>query len=398
MREKETRVEYDPPWMPDSPLRLRVDMRDSGKGEKAQEEGAHEESATTLSSFNEGSKVDILIELGAGLGYVGLAAAESMQTLLRNRRLREDDDGGKRISGSNGEPEATHGDTSFSEAEVILTDLPDVCVLLKENAALQMKEWAGRGIEGITSDEDEENIQVVDQKIQGAKGYSILDLKASLVRISVRDLAWGNDEHVQSLSKELQGKYSSRIASGYVNLTILCSDLVYFPSLLAPLLRSLIHLTSPDFLSGSSTQATILMSYRVRSLEKESPFWRAFGTWFDFEPVLTRRISERDPLHNEYGRFASDYDSKKAGGSDKEDKTTNEDGDGDEDGSDCWRRVGWDETGLSFLFRARRKPETLSWICPKDDDKLLYGSRGDDRFEILLMLCSGDATTTMVGF
>jgi hypothetical protein len=87
-------------------------------------------------------------------------------------------------------------------------------------------------------------------------------------------------------------------------------------------------------------------SDRIRSLTKEMPFWRTLGRWFSFQPVLERR------------------------------------------GDEAWRRLGWDEPALSFVFVAHRRPETLTWHCPEEDDELLHGAGGDDTFEILLMLCN----------
>jgi hypothetical protein len=91
-----------------------------------------------------------------------------------------------------------------------------------------------------------------------------------------------------------------------------------------------------------------LPSDRIRSLTKEMPFWRSFGRWFSFQPVLERRP----------------------------------------EGDGVWRRLGWDESALSFVFVGRRKPETLTWHCPEDDHELLHGLDGDDTLEILLMLCN----------
>jgi hypothetical protein len=59
----------------------------------------------------------------------------------------------------------------------------------------------------------------------------------------------------------------------------------------------------------------------------------------------------------------------------------------DDEGSE-WRRVGWDESALSFLFIASRKPETMDWKCPDDDRELLHPASGDDTFESLLLLCN----------
>ena len=93
---------------------------------------------------------------------------------------------------------------------------------------------------------------------------------------------------------------------------------------------------------------------RVRSLEKETPFWRAFGAWFDFKPVLCR---ERRPTLSQSGPESFD-------------------------GS--WRRVGYDSEDTTFLFVAHRRPETLERLVPKEDSALL-AKYLDDTFESLLM-------------
>lgn len=131
---------------------------------------------------------------------------------------------------------------------------------------------------------------------------------------------------------------------------------VYFPVLLAPLLRTLLHLTAAPF--GPAPQ--VLISYQMRSLPKETPFWNAFGLWFSFVPVLVRR---RVP------------------------PTTSEDAvlDGP------WRRFGGEE---AFVFVARRRPESVGWTVPESDGALLGGAgaqgsdsyKSDDTFELLLMM------------
>jgi len=126
---------------------------------------------------------------------------------------------------------------------------------------------------------------------------------------------------------------------------------IYFPELLAPLLRSLLHLTS---LLPRETTPSIIISYKIRSLEKESSFWSAFGLWFKFRPVLIR----------------------------------------DRSGDNEWRRFGYDFDDTTFLFVAHRRAESFDWEIPALDDELLGGvgahgknsRKGDDAFENLLMM------------
>jgi hypothetical protein len=127
---------------------------------------------------------------------------------------------------------------------------------------------------------------------------------------------------------------------------------VYFPELLAPLLRSLLHLTTP----ASPTALTqVVISYKIRSLSKETAFWSAFGLWFTFVPVLVRS------KHSEGSR---------------------------------WERFGAGGDGEVFVFVAQRQPESFSWTVPEDDVALLEGvgargtqeRKGDDAFELLLLM------------
>lgn len=134
---------------------------------------------------------------------------------------------------------------------------------------------------------------------------------------------------------------------------------MYFPDLLAPLLRCLIQLTSPPLVEASIPAVTVIISYKIRSLAKETQFWSAFGLWFNFEPVLCRSALDSD---SPWLPFKTDPD------------------------EDMW------------VFVARRRSESLLWKVPLDDTKLLagYGSlntfsaKEDDTFEILLLntLCS----------
>ncbi|KAK7032324.1 hypothetical protein VNI00_013283 [Paramarasmius palmivorus] len=232
-----------------------------------------------------------MIELGSGSGLVGSSIARSLK----------------------------QGDT------IILTDLPEVCTLLKENVS-QSK---------------------VDSEI-----------------VHVKPLAWGNLEHASKIQEELlesRGGLTHILCSDLVRvfpllipiLHISCEQ-VYFPELLAPLLRSLIQLSAPSF---SRHDVQVIISYKIRSLSKETPFWSAFGLWFSFEPVL-----ERDLLP---------------------------------DGSESiWRRFGSHMEGPIFIFVARRRPESVTWNVPVDDKDLLagvgaYGTlqpKESDAFESLLFM------------
>lgn len=142
---------------------------------------------------------------------------------------------------------------------------------------------------------------------------------------------------------------------------------VYFPELFAPLLRTLLQLSSSPFCFLPSTpdisehELVIIISYKIRSLSKETAFWSAFGLWFKFEPVLVRDPSD--------------------------------------DGS--WRRFGPSLEDDSFIFVAYRRPESLIWNVPEDDRDLLSGvgaqgtssRKSDDTFETLLLMTMEEEMT-----
>jgi hypothetical protein len=112
-----------------------------------------------------------------------------------------------------------------------------------------------------------------------------------------------------------------------------------------------LHLTS---LLPKEPTPSLIISYKIRSLAKESSFWSAFGLWFNFWPVLIRNRS-----------------------SDSE-----------------WRRFGSDLDDSTFLFVAHRRAESFDWEIPAVDDELLAGvgahgknsRKGDDTFENLLIM------------
>ncbi|KAL1678111.1 hypothetical protein EV122DRAFT_265146 [Schizophyllum commune] len=178
-------------------------------------------------------------------------------------------------------------------------------------------------------------------------------IKHSACPVAVRPLAWGDAAHVEALRTEY---FSSPNHKALTH--IVCSDLVYFPELLAPLLRALLSVSAAPFIDRASPP-TITISYKVRSLVKESPFWSAFGLWFNFAPVLAKDSRGR------------------------------------------WRRVGAIEGAgddAMFLFVAQRKAESLDWPIPDSDEELLSGvgaegtmsRKGDSTFESLLLMDISD--------
>jgi hypothetical protein len=101
--------------------------------------------------------------------------------------------------------------------------------------------------------------------------------------------------------------------------------------------------------------ATVLISYKIRSLSKETPFWSAFGLWFEYEPVLVRETALDQP----------------------------------------WQRFGSSSLDEStFVFIARRRAISFLWEIPLNDQDLILGrgARGDnavkedDTFELLLLM------------
>lgn len=97
-------------------------------------------------------------------------------------------------------------------------------------------------------------------------------------------------------------------------------------------------------------------------MTKEAPFWSAFGLWFSFYPVS-------------YLPPATSSD------------------DAEEEGPE-WRRFGSEQEDRVFVFVAKRRSESHSWVVPEDDQDLLHGvgangtdiPKSDDTFESLLLL------------
>ncbi|GAA5869090.1 hypothetical protein JCM1840_000465 [Sporobolomyces johnsonii] len=133
-----------------------------------------------------------------------------------------------------------------SRDTLVLTDLENVCPLLEKNLEAARGRWRRRT--GAQEAKEEGEAEVL-----------------------VRPLPWGSPSFLSLLSAE-----------GLLPDFILASDLVYFPFLYPPLLRTLIGLTEPR--EGGGTP-TVVWSYKIRSLVREQPFWEAFGRWFEFEAV-----------------------------------------------------------------------------------------------------------------
>ncbi|KAI0077075.1 hypothetical protein K474DRAFT_1684499 [Panus rudis PR-1116 ss-1] len=221
---------------------------------------------------------------------------------------------------------------------VIASDLPEVCSLLEKNLA-----------EYLANQSHSRPLQP---------------------RVEVCPLAWGNSDHVEQLLERLRA-FSKDVA--YFITHIICSDLVYFPELLGPLLRSLIQLTSPPF--GDPEHPTkVIISYKIRSLPKETPFWSAFGLWFDFVPVLCKQ---------------------------KDTQVSSDGNSGVSDVNEGWRVYGTlsEDDSDTYIFVGRRRTESYSWDVPGSDAELLagvgaYGTqnpKSDSTFETILLMELGES-------
>jgi hypothetical protein len=168
-------------------------------------------------------------------------------------------------------------------------------------------------------------------------------------QILIRPLSWGSSSDMLKLEKD-----------GIKATMIIASDLVYFPFLYPSLLRTLIWLTEGEERVG------VVFGYKIRSLVREEPFWRALGTshflssstsgewgtdevilgyWFEMETVLRRRvpsIEDPDPTWDKYGG-----------------------------------------EGL-HVFLCHRRAESIGRVVEKDDERLMEEG-SDDQFELQLL-------------
>ncbi|PWZ02330.1 hypothetical protein BCV70DRAFT_62014 [Testicularia cyperi] len=243
------------------------------------------------------------VELGSGAGYGGLHLAQQLKAARA------------KASGS---------DTGETRSTLVLTDLANVVPLMERNVA--------------------------------RSGLS--DSLAVDVRVCA--LAWGDETHAKnllsSLTSERGGEGSNPISH------IVCSDLVYFPELLPPLLRSLITLSEPSSAVQTMQGPELVISYKIRSLVKEQPFWSALGAWYDFRAVDCRRRRQRKP---ELDRSKQDAENDKKGPADYE-----------------WHRFGSlpsdhgappDDDQELFIFVGQRRPETFGCRAPHTDGELMQG-------------------------
>lgn len=240
-----------------------------------------------------------IVELGSGAGYGSLHLAHQ---LLQHARSTE---------------------SSSPKTRLVLTDLENVVPLMQRNVALAGYQQATQHLE-----------------------------------VSVRSLAWGNDAHATALISELCTAYSAsgRNEARPNPLThILCSDLVYFPELLPPLLRSIILLSEQALEADSSSGPELIISYKIRSLTKEQPFWSALDSWFDFRAVDCRPTSKpkgknsaTDDSESQWHRFGSE-------------------------GEDYGASVASDQE--LFVFVGCRRKETVGCLAPDSDTDLMQGKR-----------------------
>jgi hypothetical protein len=174
-----------------------------------------------------------VLELGSGTGFLSLAIAPSLR---RHRRKR---------------------------TTLIMTDLDNVCPLLEDNLARAQQRWL-RNTEREPGGKDP-----TEQGLVTAAAAAEPDQ----VDVLVRPLPWGDEPSLLRLVKEEEFEPD----------IILASDLIYFEFLYGPLLRTLIALTEPSTTTESrkatTMTPTVIFSYKVRSLTREEPFWRAFGAF-----------------------------------------------------------------------------------------------------------------------
>ena len=197
--ESQAPFEYDPTWL-SKPVHVADPCGVSTTGRKMEH----------TDSFSE-----TVIELGSGMGTVGLTAAEVLRRVQLTSSCGYHLASGTAVDANVAMNELAGGVERVGRgrmrsANVVLTDLPDVCTLLRENVSVQLEEWKRAKFEGLTV-VDEENVQPIGEES---------------VDIRVRQLSWGNEEHLQNLSRELRTLHHSSEKDKASNLTILCSDLV----------------------------------------------------------------------------------------------------------------------------------------------------------------------------
>ncbi|CAO1622812.1 unnamed protein product [Parajaminaea phylloscopi] len=299
-----------------------------------------------------GSSLHVL-ELGSGVGLVGLACANELK--------RSFDRASATVNGG----AITRPQTRCT---LVLTDLDSVVPLMQRNA-----ESAGFS---------------PSQPSGSCVGAAV----GSSVDVIVRALPWGSRSHVDSILAELGQRRSPRSQTPPARQSqhqrrrpldyVLCSDLVYFPELLAPLLRSLIHLTAAAAGTESTTTVeppTVIIAYKIRSMAKEEPFWSALGCWFDVDIVACRyRHPANDRQHQQHEGLAqtpTPAEAAPAWGSWHRFGAWERDVVGRDSGGQANQTLddGVASEDAYFVFVARRKPDTIAHEAPEDDAALLAG-------------------------
>ena len=152
----------------------------------------------------------VVVELGAGLGAVGFAIAESLQKYRERSRHMQ--------------PEQL-SNTSLLGDVVILTDLEDVCdKLLNPNLSHMASLWStGTVMVGQTAIQPREwhRESAQNQSPNLPPEHEHEHERATIVQVAIRPLAWGSVPHVESLVGALM-PYKNTNAT----FTIICSDLV----------------------------------------------------------------------------------------------------------------------------------------------------------------------------
>lgn len=184
-------------------------------------------------------------------------------------------------------------------------------------------------------------------------------------------MSWGNETQAVKILEELKSNQSNRVKEKdrHPLTHLILSDLVYFPELLPPLLRSVISLTEPIGQCSSqedleSKTPEMIIAYKIRSLVKEEPFWRALGSWFDFHAV---DCTEKDSKEKRWRRFGKEF-------KDLQPSKSNETQ--DEPNRSFEAAVSEDQEGDEiYIFIARRKFSSIGCLPPQDDLALMSGKR-----------------------
>ncbi|CAG8654699.1 15579_t:CDS:10, partial [Acaulospora colombiana] len=149
---------------------------------------------------------EVVLELGSGMGSVGLVAAEGLairysraDSAIFRHYQNQDLDSSDRDGATTKKDCACAGKTA-RDSTVILTDLPEVCTLMEENVRMQMEQWKNERLDNIA----------VDAKYDQQRGSKSMEKTSDspfpqpIVNLKVRSLAWGNQSHVHSISEELR--------------------------------------------------------------------------------------------------------------------------------------------------------------------------------------------------